>query len=311
MINPNTPIALVAYHANCIDGFTAAWVTHQALVKQGSSVDLLAVSYNEASIQDLMQSLEDAERGGYPYTSLFIVDFSLDVETLAIINTLHPTLITTVLDHHKTAFEKYAPEITVVSDSWFTGIVQGANIVLANAYSGAHICWHYFYPGACVPALVTYVQDYDLWQFKLGEETKWANKFLVQQEKSTEQWTRIAKTMDTEEGLANILNAGKVLQEIHDEKVQEVAAKAIAIQILGKTGLVVECPYELTSDVGYVLATKCGTFGAMFNINLERTIIKWSLRSNGDYDVQVIAKQYGGGGHKNAAGFETNMLWDT
>jgi nanoRNase/pAp phosphatase (c-di-AMP/oligoRNAs hydrolase) len=29
-----------------------------------------------------------------------------------------------------------------------------------------------------------------------------------------------------------------------------------------------------------------------------------SLRSNGGYDVSVIAKAFGGGGHKNAAGFE-------
>lgn len=32
-----------------------------------------------------------------------------------------------------------------------------------------------------------------------------------------------------------------------------------------------------------------------------------SLRSNGDYDVSAIAKASGGGGHKNAAGFETSI----
>jgi nanoRNase/pAp phosphatase (c-di-AMP/oligoRNAs hydrolase) len=29
----------------------------------------------------------------------------------------------------------------------------------------------------------------------------------------------------------------------------------------------------------------------------------FSLRSIGDFDVSEIAKQYGGGGHKNASGF--------
>jgi nanoRNase/pAp phosphatase (c-di-AMP/oligoRNAs hydrolase) len=28
-----------------------------------------------------------------------------------------------------------------------------------------------------------------------------------------------------------------------------------------------------------------------------------SLRSKGDFDVSAIAKRFGGGGHKNAAGF--------
>jgi hypothetical protein len=30
--------------------------------------------------------------------------------------------------------------------------------------------------------------------------------------------------------------------------------------------------------------------------------IKWSLRSRGEFDVSAVAKLYGGGGHKNAAG---------
>ena len=32
-----------------------------------------------------------------------------------------------------------------------------------------------------------------------------------------------------------------------------------------------------------------------------------SLRSIGDYDVSAIARQFGGGGHRNAASFEVGM----
>jgi len=32
----------------------------------------------------------------------------------------------------------------------------------------------------------------------------------------------------------------------------------------------------------------------------------WSLRSIGDFDVSDIAKKFGGGGHRNAAGFTTD-----
>lgn len=31
--------------------------------------------------------------------------------------------------------------------------------------------------------------------------------------------------------------------------------------------------------------------------------VKYSLRSKGDFDVSEVAKAFGGGGHKNAAGF--------
>jgi nanoRNase/pAp phosphatase (c-di-AMP/oligoRNAs hydrolase) len=34
----------------------------------------------------------------------------------------------------------------------------------------------------------------------------------------------------------------------------------------------------------------------------------YSLRSIGDFDVSELAKRYGGGGHKNSAGFTSHGL---
>lgn len=48
-----------------------------------------------------------------------------------------------------------------------------------------------------------------------------------------------------------------------------------------------------------------GTFGLCWYYTKDGTIA-CSLRSNGDYDVSAIAKVFGGGGHKNAAGFTTD-----
>lgn len=47
-----------------------------------------------------------------------------------------------------------------------------------------------------------------------------------------------------------------------------------------------------------------GTFGLCWTLNQTKPVANCSLRSNGDYDVSAIAKAFGGGGHKNAAGFE-------
>ena len=38
----------------------------------------------------------------------------------------------------------------------------------------------------------------------------------------------------------------------------------------------------------------------------EEGVLRCSLRSKGDIDVAAIAREYGGGGHKNAAGFKSN-----
>ena len=71
-------------------------------------------------------------------------------------------------------------------------------------------------------------------------------------------------------------------------------------------GLSANCPPHLASDVGHELANQSGTFGLLWYINHEGKCL-CSLRSNGDYDVSAIAKAFGGGGHRNAAGFETSI----
>jgi phosphoesterase RecJ-like protein len=49
----------------------------------------------------------------------------------------------------------------------------------------------------------------------------------------------------------------------------------------------------------------------MFSIDLKEGLVNYSLRSVGNVDVSGIAKCYGGGGHKNAAGFTLKLKEDT
>lgn len=59
--------------------------------------------------------------------------------------------------------------------------------------------------------------------------------------------------------------------------------------------------------VNYGLSVEDVVFAAIFIENKDEGIIKISLRSKGDFDVNQLARQYfNGGGHKNAAGGKTN-----
>ena len=71
-------------------------------------------------------------------------------------------------------------------------------------------------------------------------------------------------------------------------------------------GLAANCPPHLASDVGHELANQSGTFGLLWFVDKDN-VCKCSLRSNGDYDVSAIAKVFGGGGHRNAAGFQIDI----
>jgi len=300
--------ALIAYHANCIDGFTSCWIAVTALKKAGVKVSTLGMEYNDGSTQELLAAI-----AGTPYDELYVVDFSLSIGVLVVLQREYPYLQVTIMDHHKTAFERYTPELEVKAGSFFEGEVSGAIIKLRNHMCGASICWHYFNPVqdgvvSIIPQIVTYVEDYDLWRFRFGDKTKWINKYLMAQYRTFRDWDRIATRMDTAGGMSKILSTGKRLQGLHDKSVLQTAQMAVPIEIGNCKGLAVHCPPKLTSDVGHVLATNSGTFGAMYTVDLVGNRIKWSLRSNGDFDVSATAMRYGGGGHKNAAGFETKLL---
>lgn len=295
-INPAT--VLIAYHANCIDGFTSAWVTARAMKSQGKSFDMLPMHYTDTDTARLLTKLTTETN----YERLYVVDFSLSLDALEYLDEEVADLNTTILDHHKTAFERYFPDEALYPYTVKHALVHGAEIALVNNKSGAGICWTYFNGEITPPMIVQYAQDYDLWQFHLGDDTRYVNSYLSSCAKTLAKWNEVALTLDTTPEL--ILDAGKVIYDKFIDECKEYAEAAIPCLIAGMPGLVIECPGEYASQVGNILAVHSGTYGLMYQ-RLDDGTIKYSIRSNGDYDVTTIAKQFGGGGHKNASGFST------
>lgn len=290
--------ALIAYHDNCIDGFTSAWVTYNALKETYNSVELIPVQYKPQSLEELENLVANSA-----YNILMVVDFSLPVEMLQSLQLRAPMTFVTILDHHKTAFEAYGWKGELEKDSKMDTILHGAAIYLRNDMSGAGICQYVSHPRQQIPALVAFVQDYDLWQFKLGEPTKWVNKYLGEREKSIRSWNEVAAALDDPKSRIEILEAGKKLQVEHDAEVAKIVAHAKPGLILGHKVWVGVCHPKFSSDVGHVLAEKSGTFGATYWPTESGDEELWSLRSVGDFDVSAVAKRLGGGGHAAAAGF--------
>ncbi len=67
-----------------------------------------------------------------------------------------------------------------------------------------------------------------------------------------------------------------------------------------------DCDYQKGDTEGivnYALSLKEIIFAAIFIEQKEEQLIKISLRSKGDFDVNLFSRNYfQGGGHKNAAG---------
>jgi oligoribonuclease NrnB/cAMP/cGMP phosphodiesterase (DHH superfamily) len=298
---------LVIYHANCADGFGAAFA---AWLKLGEEAEYLATQYGEKVPLDPSKIL-------YEDRDVYVLDFSFPKDTMDRLFAAAKQVVW--LDHHKTAFEMWCGGIPT-SGYWRNdGESELSNslshehyIELGNDRSGAMLAWEYFHPDKEVPLLIKHIDDYDRWQFKI-EGTKEFNKALWSYAPwSFGRWNDMVSLGYFELNSSyykNFLNEGAAILRAHDANVQTVIKGATReCNLLHEehgyaVGLAANCPPHLASDVGHALANASGTYGLLWYISKENKC-KCSLRSNGDYDVSAIAKAFGGGGHKNAAGFE-------
>jgi nanoRNase/pAp phosphatase (c-di-AMP/oligoRNAs hydrolase) len=112
-----------------------------------------------------------------------------------------------------------------------------------------------------------------------------------------ETWDNLGR-LKAEDGLAQGIGA---LAHIN-HYVREAVKQAQTGILLQRKTAVLNVPYLNCSEIGNELAKTNDVSLTWF----ERGdgITQFSLRSIGDIDVSTIAKEFGGGGHKNAAGFQ-------
>ncbi|HMZ56978.1 MAG TPA: DHHA1 domain-containing protein, partial [Nitrospira sp.] len=117
------------------------------------------------------------------------------------------------------------------------------------------------------------------------------------------------------EHYGSLCTEGAAILRAQDQTVQQIVGHARKSYIehphggdndwVFVTGLAVNSPVH-QSEVGHELANQSGTFGLAWYLAEDNTV-RCSFRSNGDYDVSAIARVFGGGGHRNAAGCEVSI----
>lgn len=258
---------IVVYHGQCIDGFTAAWV---AWLKYGDSAQYIPAKYGDP----------------LPHTGgddVLIVDFSYPRPALEALAQEARSIL--VLDHHKTAEEALAG-------------LPYAKFDMNR--SGAGMAWDELHGGER-PGLVNYVEDRDLWHFA-HPNSRAVNAVIGGTEQTFAKWDELRARVG--EGFWETVAVGSALIQQVDRYVGEMAKQARICEVDGHTVPVVNAPYINTSELVGKLA-ESATFAVGW---YQRSDGKYaySLRSRGDFDVSALAKKYGGGGHKNAAGFSAD-----
>lgn len=293
---------IVVYHDKCMDGFTAAWAVWK---RWGNGPEYVARNYGMEPKLDCSGK------------HVLIVDFSFPRPVLDELINVAGAASVVILDHHKTAqadlepfhFQESSPGAIGPGD--MPGMLRdlaelGRPPIIAlfdMERSGAGMAWDFVNADAELsvvrPLLVNLVEDRDLWRFAFGGWSKHLHLALSSGPATFERWDAV------HEGPHNFIRQGEAIAAYRDQLVDEIVQRAVSVVIDGQYGMGVDCPYALASDVGHrLLEDWPDTAFAAAIVRGEHTTT-YSLRSRDDRaDVSAIAKKFGGGGHRNAAGFK-------
>ena len=304
---------LVIYHANCADGFAAAWCFHNIQDTWEVTFDFHPGVYNEPP--------PDVEG-----RIVYLVDFSYP--HAVVVKMLETAKAIYLIDHHKTALDALLEKGGIV-------ITQPNFIPYTDLNrSGAMLAWDFLHnttwegePSAigidlvgenkpedddyiAPPPLLLHIQDRDLWRFALPK-TREINAALFSCEYDFAVWDSLMSK--DAKSLEIMAMAGEAIDRSNLKNLKEILNVCRRyVDILDYHVPLANIPYFLASDAGNIMSKEYegGTlFSATYYDTADHRI--FSLRSDiRGVDVADVAKQYGGGGHSRAAGFRVSRDHD-
>lgn len=267
---------LVVYHANCLDGFGAAWCFYKHF---GDGAEYVAMDYKDPLSETLFQNRE-----------IFMVDLCLNMDKMLRVCELSNEYVI-VLDHHESQ-ERIFRELE--SKRLISGKFDLTK-------SGAGLAWDWLY-GDKLPHLIACTEDRDLWRFNIPG-SKALMTYMGSLHFDFMTWSTMAHVAETLDGRKELEARGTAILASQAKIIQSMLRNNVVMKcISGHVVPTLNIPYAFASDAGHELA-KGNRFAATYIDETEGR--RYSLRSDKKLGLNVadIAKVYGGGGHRNAAGF--------
>lgn len=280
--------AIVFYHLKDLDGLGSGWTAWRKLKNLKNKAEYIGIDYHCDRYTH------------YKNKTLYFLDLCPQEKTLAFLRQNHNYLI--LVDHHLSSQKK----LKFFDEYKFD-----------CRRSAAVLSWQYFFPRKKIPQLLSFIEDIDLWKFKLPLSRDinntlefYDNNFLANQKNAHSErgatdarfkyWNTLARDMEKSAKIKQYGKIGKIISQYQDKLIQKIAAKAKLVKFGGKKVFAVNSSI-LVSEVGNALVSQKHPFAIIWSEANQRIWI--SLRANNAFNVAKIAEKYGGGGHKGAAAF--------
>ena len=263
MLEPSS-VEIVIYHGGCTDGFGAAWAAWKLL---GDRAQYYPAKYGQPP-PDVTGK------------NVVVLDFSYDNKTTKKLISEAKGFL--VIDHHKSAMV----ELHDVNCTRFD-----------MNHSGAMLSWKFFHPGKEPPRMIRHIEDRDLWKWEIPYSREFSAAFdmVPFTFEDFDKFLDDSAVDEAQERGSHILAYSKTV-------ISKITKNAASRKIDGKSVLVVNSPHWM-SEIGNVLSTRCD-YAVVWYWDHTSQQARVSLRAHHeDSDVSEVAKKWGGGGHRKAAGF--------
>jgi hypothetical protein len=269
------------YHAGCPDGFGAAWAVRRAW---GDSGEYQSRGHDDelplADLRGATVAFVDMAPGNGPLRALArVADHVL------------------VLDHHLSSRDRWLADPPLGA-----ALAREGHVVRFDLeHSGAVLAWQHFHTGKPVPDLLAYVEDQDLWRFELPRSRE-VNAAVSAYPRRFDVWDRLAEAAPE-----RLADEGEPILRAQRAEVERALSGAHPIWIGGLRVEAVNAVFQ-RAQIGHALAERAShgsPVGAVYRVVGRRVDV--SLYSIGSFDVTALAAKYGGGGHRNAAGFSVPL----
>lgn len=285
-------VDVVIYHANCSDGFGAAWAVYKRF-RGKKDIQYLPGSHVDKE--------EEADKWIAAVKGKRVVCFDFSFSRDLTIKLHAASTSFQVIDHHATA----EAELIDLPYCYFDMSKSGAMLAWeAIHHEHATDYWIFTEPQEHPPPkLIEYVQDRDLWQWKLPNSKAIWN-FINSVPRTFDNWDELSTTLSNKKTREVATKVGEAMLAKVAHLSGVIAGDYEMWDIAGHKVPVSNCPSILRSDVCESLGVE-GSFPFVGCYQIEDGQATWSLRSNhGTENVSLIAQTYpGGGGHAQAAGF--------
>lgn len=283
----------IVHHANCPDGFTAAWLINIAVATERDTPRIVAANYG-----DEPPAIDYGEH-------VYIVDFCYEPHQFPPLQQMAGKLV--VLDHHQTSRawmtevvgeEMLVTNVDDVESPFGTGTRDRDLWVSDMGHSGATLAAWYI--GDDGPPFVRFVEDRDLWRWRLSGTAE-VFAAVTSRPYTLEAYDELA-SMHADQ----LIGEGRAINRYREQLIEQTLATAFQMPVLGHDDIwVAASPYAIGSDVAARLAAERDPdrFAGYFVDYGDRW--RFGLRSlDCGLNVAEIAGKAGGGGHPHAAGFE-------